>query len=133
MKSRLNMCLRNRKAIKFISSLTRYINACKISIALSSRTFLKSEQALEYNNIFILLNVPLDNKKENLEPANINKQKGAILSGSTPQNKLLNKLSLIFKKITFDKSKFLADIPVLETRYKHPKSQKKNLYYLFND
>ena len=49
------------------------------------------------------------------------------------QNKLLSKLFLTFKEITFSKSKFLIGILVLYTWDKHLEIQNKNLYYLFND
>lgn len=80
MKSRLNICPRCRKTVKSISSLTKYVNACKILVILPSRLFLKLEQALKYNNTSNLLDVPSNNNKENLELANKDKQKSATLS-----------------------------------------------------
>lgn len=71
------------------------------------------------------MNVWSNNNKENIGLANINEQKLITLSSFISQNELLNKLSLIFKKITFSKSKFLIAILVLKTRYKHSKVKKK--------
>lgn len=33
----------------------------------------------------------------------------------------------------FSESEFLAGIPVLDTRYKYPRIQNNNLFFLFND
>lgn len=62
-----------------------------------------------------------DNNKENLESADINEKKPVILLGFMLQNRLLNKLGLTFKQVTFSKSKFLASIPILKTRYRQSK------------
>lgn len=83
-KSRLNMCPRCRKAVKFTSGLTKYINVYKILIALSSWLFLKSKQVLKYNNISYLLDILSNNNKKNFGPANINKQNPVALSNCIP-------------------------------------------------
>lgn len=46
---------------------------------------------------------------------------------------MLSKSSSIFKEIIFNKSEFLTDILVLNTRYKHFKYKNNNLFYLFTD
>lgn len=40
---------------------------------------------------------------------------------------------MTFREITFSESKFLAGIPVLNTKYKHIKSQNNNPFYSFNN
>lgn len=80
-----------------------------------------------------LLDVPSNNNKDNLGLVDIDKQKSATLLVSTSQNRLLSELFSTFRKITFSKSEFSTDSPVLETRYKYLESQKENLYYPFND
>lgn len=127
------MWLRYKKAVKSTNGLIKHVNACKILVALPSHPFLKLKQALEYNNTSNPLNVLLDNNKKNLRLININEQKLATLSNSMSQNRLLSKLSSTFREVTFNKSEFLADILILKTKYKHPRSQKKDLYYRFND
>lgn len=75
----------------------------------------------------------MDNNKEDIKPeAVIDKQRPAI-PNQTSQNKLLNKLSSIFKERMFSKSEFLAGILVLDIRYKHLESHNNNPVYLFND
>ena len=37
-----------------------------------------------------------------------------------------------FREVTFSESEFLADTPVLDTRYEHLESQNNNPFYLFN-
>lgn len=49
------------------------------------------------------------------------------------QNRQLSKSSFTFKKITFRESKFLAGTSVLDTRFKHLKSQNNNPFDLFNN
>lgn len=71
--------------------------------------------------------------KNNLRLANIDEWKLAPLSCFMPQNGLLNKLFSSFKDVIFSKSEFLASTSISKTRYRHLGSQKKNLYYLFND
>ena len=46
---------------------------------------------------------------------------------------MLSKLFSIIKEMTFNKSEFLANTPVLESRYKHFGSLNNNLFYYFND
>lgn len=119
------MCPRCRKVVKSSNSLTRYDNAYKIPVALSSRPLPKPEQSLKYNNISNFLDVLSDNNEENLRPANIDKQKPATLSGFTPKNGLLSELFPTLREVTFSKSKFLIGTLVLRTRYKYLRNQKR--------
>lgn len=48
------------------------------------------------------------------------------------QNRLRNKLSLIFTEVTFNKSEFLASTPILDTRYKYSRRKNNNSFYSFN-
>lgn len=48
-------------------------------------------------------------------------------------NKLLSKLSLTFKIITFNKSKLSTDILILDIRDKHLESQNNNLFNLYKN
>lgn len=61
MKFKLNICQRYGKAVKFISGLTKYVNAYKILIVLLSCLFIKSGQVLKDNNISNFLNVLSNN------------------------------------------------------------------------
>ena len=73
----------------------------------------------------------IDNDKEDIKPADINEQKPATPNW-TPQNRLLNESSLIFRKVTFSESEFPAGTLVLDIRYEYPESQNNNPFYLFN-
>lgn len=50
-----------------------------------------------------------------------------------PQNRLLSKLYLTFKKVIFNKFKFSAGIPISDTKYKYFKSQNNNLFYFLTN
>lgn len=73
----------------------------------------------------------MDNDKENIRQADIDKQ-GPVTPNWMPWNGLLIKSSSIFREMTFSKSEFLASTPVLDTRYKYPRNQNNNPFYLFN-
>lgn len=113
--------------------MIRYVNTCKIPVALLSCLFPKLKQALECNNISHLLDAPSNNNEKNLGPANIDEQKLATISNFTPENRLLSELFSTFREVTFSKSEFPVGIPVLKTRYRYFGNQKENLYYLFKD
>lgn len=74
----------------------------------------------------------IDNDKENIRLAYIDKQRPAI-PNQTLQNRLLSKSSSTFKEVIFSKSQFSAGTLILNTRYKHPGNQNNNLFYPFND
>lgn len=76
--------------------------------------------------------VDIVNNKKDIKLADIDKQRLAI-SNWMPWNRLLSKLSSFFKKVIFDKSKFLTGTLVLDTQYKYFRSQNNNLFYFFND
>ena len=73
----------------------------------------------------------MNNDEKDIRPADMDKQRPATPNW-TPRNGLLSKSSSTFREMTFSESKFLAGIPVLDTRYKHPESQNNNPFYLFN-
>ena len=75
--------------------------------------------------------VDMNNDEKDIRPADIDKKMLATPNW-TSQNSLLSKLSSTFREITFNKSEFSAGTLVLDTRYKHPRSQNNNLFYLFN-
>ena len=75
---------------------------------------------------------PAGNNNEDIKLANIHQLK-PITPNWTCQNRLLSKLSRNFREITLSKSKFPVNTPVLDTRYKHPRCQNNNTFYLFND
>lgn len=77
MKSRLYAYSRYRKSVKFISDLTRYINACKISIILPNYQSSKSIAILE-DNITNCLDLLLDNNKKSICPGASNHSKEEI-------------------------------------------------------
>lgn len=72
--SRLYIYVRYGKAVKSINGLTRYIYICEIPIILLYYQSLNLEQVLEYN-IINSLDLPLDNNKKHVRPANIDKQR----------------------------------------------------------
>lgn len=78
------------------------------------------------------MDLPLDNKEEDIKLMDINKQRLAV-SDLMPQNGLLIELCPTFKKVTFSKSEFLAIMLILDTKYKYPENQNNNLLYLFID
>ncbi len=153
MESGLYLYLRCWKYIKSTSSLTRYVNICKISITLPSYQLSKPTVILEDNTTnypdllsdnnkeSISLGISnhgekrirlADNDEKDIRPANINQQRP-----TTPHwtlwNGLLSELSRNFREITFSKSEFPFGTPVYDTRYEYPESQNNYLFYLFND
>lgn len=128
---------RCRKNIKFISAITRYINISKILITLPSYQLFTLIPIWEYNiinhpdilsDIFeknislkILNNskkkirlANIKNKKKDIKPADINKKRLAIFN-CKPQNRLLSKLSSIFKKKILSEFEFLTSTLISNT------------------
>ena len=89
MESRLYVCSRCEKSVKSISGLTRYVNACKISITLPSRQPPKRTAILE-NNMTHRLDLPLD--KEDISPkaSNYSKERIKLASNNNDDIKLVN-------------------------------------------
>ena len=57
--------------------MTRYVNTCKIPITLLSRQFLNPKPILDYNTIN-LLDLPSDNKEEDINPKALKNGKEGI-------------------------------------------------------
>ena len=67
MESRLYVCPRCGKGVKFTSGLTRHVNACKIPIPLPCCQSSNPDPILDYNTTNPL-DLPSDNNKEDITP-----------------------------------------------------------------
>lgn len=74
----------------------------------------------------------MNNNEKNIRLVNINKQRSTTLNQISPNN-LLSKLLSTFRKVMFDKSEFLANITVLDTKYVYSKSQNNKMFYYFHN
>lgn len=79
------MCPRYKKDIKSTSNLTRYVNACKISIILPSCQSSILALILEYNPTNYL-HLPLDNFEKNIGLKALNNGKKKIRPVNTTDN-----------------------------------------------
>ena len=86
MESRSYVCSRCGKSIMSTNNLTRYVNTCKILIILPSHQPSNPESVLDYN-ITNLLELPSDNKGENISPGASYNGKKTIRSADIDNNK----------------------------------------------
>ena len=82
MESRLYVCQRCGKGVKFTSGLRRHVNACKIPISLLCRQLSNPDPVLDYNTINPL-DLPLNNNKKGITPEVSNH---GDLEGTRPAN-----------------------------------------------
>ena len=73
----------------------------------------------------------MDNNKEDIREIDIDKQRYKT-PNEMPQNGLLSELSSTFKQTRFRKYEFSFGTSVLDTQYKHFESQKNNPFYPFH-
>ncbi len=153
MESRLYLCPRCGKGVKFTNGLTKHVNACKIPITLPNRQSSKPIAILK-NNMTNISDLPSDNNQKSISPGVLNHGKAGIRLANnndedikpaniyqlrpttpnwTPQNKLISELSRKFREVTLSKSEFLVGTPVLDTRYEHFGTQNNNPIYTFNN
>ena len=150
------MCRRYGKSVKSTSSLTRHVNTFKVPISLPYCQLSNPDPVLNYNTtnppdlpsdndkegitpeVFNYGDLKgtrpanIGNNKEDIRPANIDKQRSATFNW-TPWNGLLSELSSTFREVTFSESEFPVGRPISDTWYEHAESQNNNPFYPFID
>lgn len=127
------LCLKYRKEIKFISELTRYLNACKCHIYLITQL----EILQEYHNKKDTTSKNQKDKDDLLgkidDTKTINSIFDMLIKDISQKILLENKFLLVLKKKWFNSHEFLTNTQISNIKYRHLGIKYKSSFYSFNN